>query len=156
MTDRLKGDYELIQRLRAISPRDGEIDRAILRSWQVRTVRGAKLKVRRKTGNLGRSIHAGKVSGNTATVEASAAYAAAIEFGARPHVIVPRHARVLAWGGARRLSGNLRKGAKPEFFAMKVNHPGNRAFPFLAPAGREALEEVDMAREIVLHWNEAA
>ena len=130
--------------------------RVILRAWQMRAVASAKRKVPRKTGNLGRSIHAGSITDTTATIEASASYAAAIEFGARPHVIVPRNAKVLAWGGARRLSGSLRKGASPTNFARKVNHPGNRAHPFLGPGGQEALGQVDMAREIVLRWNGAA
>jgi len=155
--DNVKGDYQLIQRLRAISPDSGPVGRDILKAWQIRGVAHAKRKVRRKTGNLGRSIHAGAIVGGTsATIEASAVYAAPIEFGARPHVIVPVHARVLAWGGARRLTGSLRKGASPTNFARKVNHPGNRAYPFLHPGGAEALADIDMAREIILAWNEGA
>lgn len=41
-------------------------------------------------------------------------------FGARPHVIVPRRKRVLHW----------RTGGR-DFFARRVNHPGNRAFGWL-------------------------
>jgi len=48
-------------------------------------------------------------------------YAAAVEYGTAPHVIVPRNRKALYWPGA----------AHP---VAKVNHPGTRAQPFLRPA----------------------
>lgn len=50
-------------------------------------------------------------------------YASAIEFGSRPHIIRPRHAKALRFRGA---SGIV--------FARYVNHPGNRPYLFLRRA----------------------
>jgi hypothetical protein len=62
---------------------------------------------------------------------------------------------VLAWGGSRRLSGNLRSGAKATNFARRVNHPGTKAKPYLRPAAEEVVREngIDL---IVRAWNDAA
>lgn len=134
------------------------------RRWQILTVRGAKLRVPRKTSNLGRTIQPGLLTDIEATVVVTASYAAAVELGTRPHLIRPRPGRVgrngrpaaLAWGGARRLSGSLRSGARPEFFARWVNHPGTRPRPFLRPAAEEALHEEGLVDEIIISWNGAA
>ncbi|MGW9299421.1 HK97-gp10 family putative phage morphogenesis protein [Streptomyces cyaneofuscatus] len=48
-------------------------------------------------------------------------YAAAVEYGTAPHVIVPKNGKALYWPGARHP-------------VAKVNHPGTRAQPFLRPA----------------------
>lgn len=48
-------------------------------------------------------------------------YAAAVEFGTAPHVIVPKNRKALYWPGA----------AHP---VAKVNHPGTEGKPFLRPA----------------------
>lgn len=156
MADHVKGDEQLKKRLGAVAKtaRGG----GILREWQMKTVAGAKRKVRRRSGHLGRTIHAGSVSGTRATVEADAPYAAAIEFGARPHLIVPRHARILAWSSNRgdyRLSGSLRKGKSANVFARVVHHPGNAPYPFLMPAAQEALGD-GLAAHLIAAWNEAA
>lgn len=132
--------------------------------WQLATVRGAKIRVPRKTSNLGRTIHPGVLTETTARVEVSADYAAAVEFGTKPHDIRPRPGRIgrngrpaaLAWGGARRLSGNLRSGASPEFFARVVHHPGTRPQPFLRPAAIEALQDDDLVDVMIDAWNGAA
>lgn len=47
-------------------------------------------------------------------------HAEALEFGARPHVIVPRRAKFLRF----MVKGKL-------VFARKVNHPGNKPYKFL-------------------------
>lgn len=151
----LQGSEGLVRRLSAIAPATSDIDRNMMRRWQILTVANAKRLVRRKTGNLGRSIHPGPVSDRSASVEVSADYASIIEFGSAPHVIVPKHARVLAWGGARRLTGSLRTGAKPEFFARRVNHPGTRPYPFLRPGAMKALEDEQIMDQVVLAWNRA-
>lgn len=159
MADHVKGDRELIKRLTAIGLQDGRVGPRILRTWQIKTVAGAKIRVRRRSGHLGRTIHPGPIGQRAATVEADAPYAAAIEFGARPHVIVPRNAKILAWSSNRadyRLTGSLRKGASANVFARRVNHPGNQPYPFLMPAAREALESSDLVGEIVAAWNGAA
>lgn len=48
-------------------------------------------------------------------------YAADVEYGTAPHVIVPKNRKALYWPGA----------AHP---VAKVNHPGTRAQPFMRPA----------------------
>lgn len=64
-------------------------------------------------------------------VAAGAPYAAAIEEGARPHKIVPRHRRVLRWP----VEGGFR-------FADSVNHPGNRAYRFLGNAIERSMPDI--------------
>lgn len=89
--------------------------------------------IKRRTGRLRRSISsatsstASQVSATTGT---NVSYAKYLEFGTRPHVIVPVRAKMLSWvqDGQRR-------------FARKVNHPGNQAFRFL----RGTLEETRTA-----------
>lgn len=88
-----------------------------------------------RTGRLTQSIHAENAewSGNAATVEvvADAPYAAAQEFGARPHVITAKP------GGALRFvsGGNV-------VFAASVNHPGNPEQRFLGDALDEEFDWV--------------
>lgn len=154
----LKGKLQLQRRLKAI----GETQ-VLLREIQLETIAEAKRLVPRKTGHLGRSILPGRVDDDSAIIEARTPYAAAVEFGTRHHVIVPKHARVLAWPaseGGRRLSGRARtKGGKPvgpTAFAMKVNHPGTKAQPYLVPAAEKALERHGFRDVIVKRWNDAA
>jgi hypothetical protein len=120
----------------------------------------AKRLVPRKTGNLGRTIRTEGATERSVRVVAGGTrevgYAAYVEKGTGPHVIVPRKARVLAWGGARRLSGNLRSGASPEFFAMKVNHPGTKAQPYLVPGAQRAMSRGGLKESVIEIWNEAA
>lgn len=113
-----------------------------------------------KTGNLRRSIRIGTVTDSSASIIAGGAggvgYAAIVERGSRPHVIVPRNRKVLAWGGNRRLSGSLRSGAKATNFARRVNHPGTRAKPYLLPGAKAAAEKAGFASQLIKTWNEAA
>lgn len=148
----------LTPRLRALgSP---EMRRSILARVGMLAVREAKALVPRKTGNLDRSIRLGPHDDKRALILAGGirevGYAAAVEFGTKAHVILPRRAKVLAWGGNRRLSGTLRSGSKPEFFAMRVNHPGSRAKPYLVPGARAALRKAGIRDGIVKAWNDAA
>lgn len=149
----LVGATALVSRIDAVSGERGR--KVVAQRWQLLTVRYAKQLVRRKTGTLGRSIHPGELSARRATVVVSAHYARYIEEGTRPHLIRPVRARVLAWGGERRLSGNLRTGARPTSFARWVQHPGSRPYPFLLPGARRALDELDTS-VFVLAWNQAA
>lgn len=134
------------------------------RRWQIATIRGAKIRVPRRTSNLGRTIQPGLLTDEEATVVVTASYAAAVELGSKPHLIRPIPGRIgrngrpaaLAWGGARRLSGSLRAGASPEHFARWVNHPGTRPRPFLRPAAEEALHDEGLVDEIIISWNGAA
>ena len=140
----------LQRRLKAI----GETQPA-MRALQFSTIHEAQAIVHRKTGHLQRSIVPGSVSADHAVIEARTPYAASLEFGAGPHVIVPKRAKVLAWGGERRLTGRLRTGSSATHFATKVNHPGNRPFPYLVPGAKKALEKAGMLAEIVARWNKA-
>lgn len=145
----LKGYGPLLARLHAI----GE-PRPVLRVLQLETQREAKLLVHVRTGYLRRNIVPGQISGNHATVEARTPYAATVELGSRAHVIRPRKAKVLAWGGTRRLSGTLASGSKPTHFARIVHHPGTRPYPYLLPGAHKAAAKV---RELLtLAWNQAA
>jgi len=153
----ITGLSQLRARFRAVSHTEN-----LLRELQLETVAGAKAKVPRKTGHLGRSILVGRLTKESAQVTVNANYAAAVEFGTKRHVIVPKRARVLAWPaaeGGRRLSGRARtKGGKPvgpTAFATKVNHPGTKAQPYLVPAAKEAVHRHGV-EVIVSTWNDAA
>lgn len=149
----VEGFGDLQKRLAAISSKNQF--EGILRDLGRAAVREAKILVPRKTGNLGRSIRVGRVSGSSVRIQAMAGYAAFVELGTRPHTIRPVNARVLAWGGARRLSGSLRSGSKPTNFAMVVHHPGTRPQPYLLPGAQRAVAGVGVAA-LVRAWNSAA
>lgn len=90
-----------------------------------RNASGAVVKVR--SGNLRSSIHTetpemreGRI---VVAVTADAAYALAVHEGTRPHDIVPKTKRVLAWQGP----------AGP-VFSRRVHHPGTKPKPFLDDA----------------------
>lgn len=146
------GEAQLQHRLRAI----GDTSK-LMGTVAQRGVQEAKALVPRRTGNLARTIRVGSITATSATVLAgggrdAVGYAAAIEFGSRAHDIVPRKAKVLAWGGARTLGGRLRKGAKPTFFAKRVHHPGTRPHPFLVPGLRKAASKFGVDG-IIKAWN---
>lgn len=159
----VKGIDPLQRRLAAIGD-----TRQMLGTLAVAAVREAEILVPRRTGNLGRTIRVGRVDGERAEVIAGGqneiGYAAAVEFGTKPHIIRPRPGRIgrngrpaaLAWGGKRTLAGKLRKGAKPEFFARSVRHPGSRAKPYLRPGIARALQRGGIKARIIDSWNRAA
>lgn len=80
-------------------------------------------------GNLRQSIKT-YIQPLKGEVRAEAKYAAAVEFGSRPHTIVAKNSKVLA---------NKRTG---QFFGKRVNHPGTRAQPFLFPAVESSKREI--------------
>lgn len=153
MAETITGLGALERRMTAVQ---GPLGSAITRRLGLATVREAKLLVHRRTGNLGRSIHVASATPTSVTVIASAGYAAYVELGTRPHDITPAVAKVLAWGGPRRLSGSLRSGAKPEFFAMRVHHPGSRPYPYLVPGAKIAVEGTGLKDLVIDVWNGAA
>lgn len=126
----------------------------VLRTAQLKTVQNAQALVHRKTGFLQRNIRPGSISATNAQVVAATPYAASLEFGAKPHIIKPKNAKVLAWGGPRRLTGRLRSGASPTNFAMLVHHPGNKPYPYLIPGAKKAI--AGLKDIIVSVWNKAA
>jgi len=146
---RMEGLPQLEARIKAIGKTELQ-----LRAIQLATVREAKLLVHRRTGHLGRSIQPGTLRKDHATVEARTPYAATVELGSRPHVIRPKKAKALAWGGTRRLSGTLASGSKPTHFAKLVHHPGTKPYPYLVPGAKKAL--LGIKNGIVKLWNEAA
>lgn len=151
----LDGADELQARLRAVGNTRGQLGLVATAA-----VREAKLLVPRRTGNLGRTIRVGRVTDSDAEVLAggqrNVGYAKAVEFGTGPHIIRPRRARVLAWGGARTLGGRLRSGSRATHFARFVRHPGTRPQPYLVPGIKRALERAGILDGIVDAWNRAA
>lgn len=149
----VKGMTQLRARLNGLNKGRAKI----ARQWALKTTRLAKEKHRpnKKTGVTMASIAPRHVSERGAEVKAGGA-AIFLEKGTRPHVIVPRNKKVLRFApaGSRRLSGAPRKGAKM-IFTKRVNHPGTKAYPFLGPAAREALDVVGV-KVIVDEWNSAA
>lgn len=151
----LQGGRQLEARLTAM----GKAPAIMLRDVGLHAVREAKILVPRRTGNLGRTIRLGTVSATSVEVKAGGArdvgYAAAVEFGSRPHIIVPRTASVLAWGGPRTLGGRLRAGGRATNFARRVRHPGTKAQPYLFPGFEKALRAVGLG-SLVTAWNRAS
>lgn len=150
-----KGIPQLQKRLEAASHAGG----GILKRWQVLTVGFAKVYAPKRSGHLKQTIHPGVLGDLRAQVEVSAAYAAPQEFGSQAHEIRPVKAKVLAWGGARRLTGTLRSGSKPEHFAKRVMHPGNPATHFLERGAKRALDELgkgEWADTVTTAWNKGA
>jgi len=75
-----------------------------------------------RTGRLRQSIEI-KVATNKVIIGPNTEYAAYVEFGTKPHVILPKNKKVLVFnmGGQK-------------VFASKVNHPGTKAQPYVRPA----------------------
>jgi hypothetical protein len=154
----MTGYDDLQRRFAAIS--SGQATRKLMGELGLLAVAEAKSLVPRKTGNLGRTIRVDRVTADSVTITAGGrrgiGYAKPVEYGTRAHTIVPRNKKVLAWGGSRRLSGSLRSGAKAQFFAKRVRHPGTRAKPYLRPGAAQALQRAGLAKMVVNAWNEAA
>lgn len=151
---KMTGEKQLKARLTAI----GKAPRAMLGEIGIRSVAEAKRLVPRRTGNLRRTIRIGAHTDTYVEIRAggqrNVGYAAAVEFGSKPHVIVPRKAKVLAWGGARTLGGRSRAGSRATNFARRVNHPGTRAKPYLIPGIEKALSIVGL-NGLIKRWNQA-
>lgn len=156
----MRGFDALDRRFAALA--SGKATKLLLGQLGDKAVTHAWLLAPRKTGNLKRTIRVDDVDTVNQTVRVVAGgmdivgYAADVEFGTRPHIIRPVHGKPLAWGGTRRLSGSLRKGAKPDHFAWMVRHPGTKAKPYLVPGAKAALHEVGLDTTVVRVWNEAA
>lgn len=83
----------------------------------------------------------------------TAAYAAYVELGTKPHTIMPRNARVLAWqsGGSPGryvTSGSGRRryaagSAGSASFARIVHHPGTKAQPYMGRIVRNAQGDIN-------------
>jgi phage gpG-like protein len=147
------GIRELERRLAAIGD-----TRSMLRAIQIAAVSEAQSRVPRKTGHLQRSIRPGRVTDDSAIIEARTPYAAAVEFGSKPHIIRPKNRQALAWPGAggRRLSGRRRVNSGPLTFAKVVHHPGTRAQPYLIPGAKAAVAKGGGKDILITKWNRAA
>lgn len=160
MTAELVGDKALHARIVALKSQGKPIMGAI----GLAAVREQKRLVPRKTGNLGRTIHLERVTAKEAFTVASAHYAAHVEFGTKPHVIMPRNRSVLRFPGkgtattlaGRVTSGAARLGNSAFVFAGKVNHPGTRAQPFMLPGAKRAISAAGVKDIIYRAWNRAA
>lgn len=144
------------RRLTAVA---ASLTQEVPRQWQLATVGYAKVYAPKRSGHLKMTIHPGELGKTRATVEVSAPYAAPQEFGSRPHDIRPVRAKVLAWGGARRLTGTLRSGATPTNFATIVHHPGNPAVHYLERGSVQALDDLKahgFTGVVTTAWNNAA
>ena len=132
----------------------GHVDERLMRLLGDAAVAEAKVRVPRRTGNLGRSIAKTMVGADSVRIAARANYAAYVELGTRAHDIVPRTKRVLAWasGGGARLTGSARKGAAM-IFAMRVHHPGTKPHPYLLPGARAAIEGANLKNVIYEAWD---
>jgi hypothetical protein len=151
----VEGAHELGLRFKAVEKSTTGLPRTL----GLAVVAEAKRIVPRKTGNLGRRIVVESASRETVVVRAKAPYAAAVEFGTRPHIIRPRRARALrfpAAGSQTTLGGRVKKGKGSYAFARFVRHPGTRAQPYLIPGARAALSKHGFGNVIVSAWNEAA
>lgn len=111
----------------------------------------------RKTGVTGASIRVGTTTPSSVITEVGGA-GVFLEFGTRPHIITPKVAKVLAWGGPRRLSGALVKGGQATNFATVVHHPGTRPSPFMVPGAEAAIAKsgASIGSAIVQRWDAAA
>lgn len=95
-----------------------------------------RMKAPVRTGFLRDSIIIHK-SGGSVEVGPTASYASYVEFGARPHIIEPVHASVLAF----KMGGQT-------VFAKRVQHPGFQGRFFVKRTGKECLPKL---HELVLN-----
>lgn len=114
--------YETALR-RALGRQSDEVRRAIVQTG-VDVQNKARELCPVDTGRLRSSIvHRTEGGGRTTgvVVGTNVSYAADVEYGTAPHVILPKNKKALYWPGA----------AHP---VSRVNHPGTRAQPFMRPA----------------------
>lgn len=156
MTEHVEGMGALQRRLAAIDP--AKTGLPMMQRLGLAAVREQKLMAPRKTSNLSRSIHVGEVTPTSVQTYVSANYASAVEFGTKPHDIVPRLKKALRFAanaGGARLTGSVRSGAAA-VFAMRVRHPGTKAQPFMVPGAKKAIQTAGLTDIVVAEWNKAA
>jgi hypothetical protein len=151
----LTGDKQLLARLKAISE-----PKKMLGYLGTIAVGHARKEAPRKTSNLSRTIRLGQVTDDSVEIIAGGrlkvGYAFFVHEGTKPHIIRPRRAKVLAWGGPRTLAGGLRKGGRATHFAREVKHPGTKPNRFLIRGIRMALARAGLKLQIRDAWNRAA
>ena len=82
-----------------------------------------------RTGQLAETFFS-QISGLIATWGPTVNYAAAVEFGTGPHVILPVNKKALYWRGAKHP-------------VRKVNHPGSAANPYMERIVMNAVEPIN-------------
>ena len=102
----------------------------LLRRFADRVVEAARSKALKRSGYLASQISS-VVEKDSAAIYAKAPYSAYVEFGTRPHLILPKRARALRF----EVDGEV-------VFARRVHHPGTQPQPFLFPAVYEAIPEL--------------
>lgn len=93
--------------------------------------RHAKLEVPVKTGTLQKHIFIFPSGIGSGMVSATSKYAAAVEFGSKPHIIRARTAKVLSTG-----KGGI-------IFGKTVRHPGTRPNPFMRRAATKSEKDIE-------------
>lgn len=138
----LQGTAEFKARLKAIK----KTFRPYGRKWAAATTKRARsgAQFTDRSGKGRRSIRVKGASEKRATVVASY-YVAILDKGSKAHTIVPRRAPNLVFQAGGRT-----------VFSKKVNKPAARGLGFGQRAGRDALDDVPMAAELIKMWNEAA
>jgi hypothetical protein len=136
----LKGAPELRRRLRAIKT----VFKPVGRQWTDETTRLAQSRVKVVTGKTRASIRRKNASMTKAAVVASQG-ARFLEAGTKEHTIKAKRMTTLKFSA----------GGQP-VFAKKVRHPATAAQPFLRRSGHDALDKMDLLRELVELWNRAA
>lgn len=136
----IRGGRELKARLRAIKT----AFKPVARDWTDQTTKLARQRVRVVSGKTHASIRRKNASQTKASVQAGGG-ARFLEVGTKEHAISPKRM------GSLKFNSNGRP-----IFAKRVKHPGSRAQPFLRSSGRDALEKMDLLRNLIDLWNRAA
>lgn len=98
----------------------------------------SKSLVRVDKGRLRQSIHPEftigslnvSIPNNGAVVGTNVEYASHVEYGTKPHLILPKNRSVLRW---------YKNGAF--LFSKSVRHPGTKAYPFMNPAAESERQQ---------------
>jgi HK97 gp10 family phage protein len=136
-------DYKELEGLRARLMQARRGIRTAVMSEMDKAAEEVKMKMREEapvdTGALRDSIAVVKQGGDHWTIgPVGIEYAAAQEYGAKPHVIVASAGKVLAFqvGGQQK-------------FAKSVKHPGNKPQPYIRPAADWAREQLSEEIQVI-------
>lgn len=134
-----------------------------MRALQISAVSQIQKAEPHKTGFLQRNTVPGAVTADHAVIEIRTPYAAAQDTGSglygpkhRKYPIRPKKGKALAWGGARRLTGTLKRGSSATHFARLVMHPGVKGTRFVKRGVEAAVKGAGLRDVIVKRWNDAA
>jgi hypothetical protein len=136
----LQGASQLRARLKAIKT----VFKPAGRQWADATAAAAKRYVPVKTGKTRASIRRRNASQKKASVVGFYPVNF-IDAGTKAHTIKPRHRKALKFS----------EGGRP-IFRKKVHKPAQAARPFKKRAADEGLRRVDIIRDLIELWNQAA